>query len=95
MLLVCRYPHRLDRLPLQFLSALWTFRDVDRELVLYLEDVRPLATMGKCGMIAHLTISFPVITEEPADNFNLELHGVSTLAMADEASIIWEMHVMY
>jgi hypothetical protein len=39
---------------------------------------------GKCGMIAHLTISFAIITGQPADN--VELHGVSPLAMVDEAS---------
>jgi hypothetical protein len=46
MLIVCRYPYRLAELPLQFLSTLWGFRDVNRELVADLKDVRPPAIMG-------------------------------------------------
>jgi hypothetical protein len=45
---------------------------------------------GKCGMVAHFAlISFAIKTEQPADNVDLELHCVSTLAMVDEASKTW------
>jgi hypothetical protein len=49
-----------------------------------------LLSWGKCGMVAHFALlSFAIMTSQPADNVKPELHGVSRLAMAEEASKTW------
>ena len=49
-----------------------------------------LLSWGKCGVVAYFALlSFAIMTAQPANNVNLELHGVSRLAMADEASKTW------